>query len=74
MKPKHTEQQQDSLEILANINASVRQDFHTLSSTQVCKLLEVADIRKYRKPKHANGSRGRYFYALVQRRAKGERQ
>lgn len=42
-------------------------DFHALTSSQVERLLAEADKRKYRKPKNANGSRGRYFYALVDR-------
>ena len=57
-------------EILNSIGASLDQDFHTLSSSQVEALLEWADRVRYRKPKNANGSRGRYFYQLVQRRAK----
>ena len=42
-------------------------DFHTLSSSQVTDLLLAADLFKYRKPKNANGSRGRYFHAYLQR-------
>jgi len=44
-------------------------DFYTLSSAEVEKLLEQADREKYRKPKNANGSRARYFYAKLEREA-----
>jgi hypothetical protein len=54
---------------LKNLNASVGQDFHTLSSAQVAKLIEMADYDRYQKPKNANGSRARYFYARLQRQA-----
>lgn len=46
-------------------------DFHTLSTSTVESLLAWADHYKYRKPKNANGSRGRYFHNLMQRRARG---
>lgn len=45
-------------------------DFDTLSSSKVSELLEVADAVKYRKPKNANGSRGRYFFARLQRQCR----
>lgn len=44
-------------------------DFHTLNSATVEALLERADREKYRKPSGANGSRGRYYYARLVRRA-----
>ena len=42
-------------------------DFHELSSTKVDELLKAADHYGYRKPKNANGSRGRYFFSRLQR-------
>jgi len=45
-------------------------DFHTLSHVEVEKLLERADAEKYRKPKNANGSRARYFYAKLERESR----
>jgi hypothetical protein len=42
-------------------------DFYTLSSAEVHRVLEAADDRKYRKPKNANGSRARYFFAALKR-------
>jgi len=45
------------------------QDFHTLSSAQVDVLIQEADRLRYRKPKNANGSRGRYFHAMLERKA-----
>lgn len=46
-------------------------DFHRLASEQVDALLIHADLVKYRKPRGANGSRGRYFHDMLQRRARG---
>lgn len=43
--------------------------FHALPGRTVRHLLEYADLVKYRKPKNANGSRARYFYEYLQRRA-----
>ena len=47
-----------------------RRDFHELSSSNVDELLKAADHYKYRKPKNANGSRSRYFFARLQRMCK----
>ena len=44
-------------------------DFHALPSANVEALLDYADEYRYRKPKTANGSRVRYFHAMLQRRA-----
>lgn len=46
-------------------------DFHTLGNDIVCRIIEAADEWKYRKPKNANGSRARYFYAYLCRAAAG---
>jgi len=43
------------------------QDFHTLTGQQVDALLAEAERLRYRKPKHAFGSRARYFHARLQR-------
>jgi len=43
-------------------------DFHTLNSQQVQNVIDAANARKYRAPKHANGSRARYFYAYLMRK------
>jgi hypothetical protein len=60
----------DALETLKYLKIEVGQDFYTLSSSQVEKLLEEADRVKYRKPRNANGSRGRYFHDRLQRHAR----
>jgi hypothetical protein len=44
-------------------------NLHALPASTVESLLDFADEYRYRKPKDANGSRGRYFHALLQRRA-----
>lgn len=58
--------------VLRNCAISVGSDYHTLSSTAVDSLLHWADWWGYRKPKNANGSRGRYFHDMLQRRAQRE--
>jgi hypothetical protein len=58
-------------EVLARAGIAPGQDFFTLSASQISELLEEADRMKYRKPRNANGSRGRYFYAYLVRRARG---
>lgn len=44
-------------------------NFHTLPSATVESLLACANEYDYRKPRNANGSRGRYFHDMLQRRA-----
>jgi hypothetical protein len=44
-------------------------DFHALRSEQVQVLLDVAKEWGYREPKHANGSRARCFFYMLQRHA-----
>lgn len=44
-------------------------DFHSLSSDCVHAILDAADHWQYRQPANANGSRARYFYAFLQRKA-----
>lgn len=56
--------------ILVGIGARRGDDFHALRSSQVDDLLKAADHYGYRKPKNANGSRGRYFYSFVQRKCR----
>lgn len=58
------------LAMAAKRDEKVSADFHQLTSSQVDQLLEEADRVRYRKPKNANGSRARYFHALLQRRAR----
>lgn len=45
-------------------------DFHALPSSAVDSILAAADRARYRKPRNANGSRARYFYAHLHRRAR----
>lgn len=71
MKQRHVASERiNALSVLASANITVGQDFFTLGASQVDRLLEEADRVHYRKPRAANGSRGRYFYALLTRRAK----
>lgn len=43
------------------------EDFHAMSSGSKAAVIRAADSRKYKAPKNANGSRGRYFAAYVRR-------
>ncbi len=59
-----------AFDILDQVGATTETDFHTLGSSEVESVLASADLYKYRKPRNANGSRGRYFFAYVQRVAR----
>ena len=42
-------------------------DWHKMDSDQKERVIAAADCVKYRAPKNANGSRGRYFAAYLAR-------
>ncbi len=60
---------EDAREIAQEYNIPLDQDYHTLSAEQVERVLAAADMRKYRKPRGAFGSRARYFHSLLCRAA-----
>ena len=62
----------DAANLINKYNIEIHKDFFTLSASEVGQVLEAADEWKYRKPKNANGSRGRYFFALLQRALRRE--
>lgn len=71
MKARHIEAERlNARETLRLCGIHIGSDFHTLRSCQIDALLVEADRVKYRKPRNANGSRGRYFHDMLQRRAK----
>ena len=45
-------------------------DFHTLGEARVSMLVVAAKQLRYRKPRNANGSMGRYFHAMLVRKAR----
>ena len=47
-------------------------DFHMLGSDTVARLVEVAKAVGYRRPRNANGSTARYFFAYLTRQPKTE--
>ena len=47
-------------------------DFFTLSSSTVLELVDVAKAVGYRRPRNANGSTARYFFAYLAREPKTE--
>lgn len=56
--------------ILRLCHIDPKEDFHAIGSARVSMLLIAADQLKYRKPRNANGSRGRYFHAMLVRKAR----
>lgn len=52
----------------------LKADFFTLDSSTVGELVEVAKAVGYRRPRNANGSTARYFFAYLQRQPKTELQ
>ena len=44
-------------------------DFHALDTDTIDAILAAAHVWQYRKPRNANGSRARYFYAYLCRLA-----
>lgn len=60
---------QKAQDILFMCGLESRHDFHTLSSGEVEHLLEYANAHSYRKPRNANGSRARYWFNYLRRRA-----
>jgi hypothetical protein len=57
----------DAMDILDACAIPRGVDFFTLRNAQVLDLLNYADMRGYRAPRHANGSRARYFHAYLER-------
>lgn len=57
----------DACAILSRIGIRRGENFHVLSPSKVDELVTAAIAAKYHKPKNANGSRGRYFHAYLQR-------
>lgn len=71
MKPKHVAAERiNARAVLAGARIALGQDGDTLTRDQVDQILVEADRVHYQTPKDANGSRGRYFHALLQRRAR----
>ena len=62
-----TQDEANNLALRHHIDLS--KDFFTLAADEVGQILDAANEWRYRKPRHANGSRGRYFFAYLQRRA-----
>lgn len=57
----------DARAILTMCGCACEDNFHTLNSDKVERLLLHADANKYRKPSNANGSRARYWHAYLVR-------
>lgn len=60
----------DARMILRDCGVALGADYHALSSDVVDSLATWADKQGYRKPRNANGSRARYYHAMLQRRAR----
>ncbi len=59
-----------AIRVLQMSNVPIGANFYALTVDQIMSLLAFADELKYRRPKNANGSRGRYFHEYMQRRAR----
>jgi hypothetical protein len=59
--------QMEAEQVLTDCDIAGGTDYHKLYGWQIDELKRFADMRRYRKPKNANGSRLRYFYAYVDR-------
>lgn len=57
----------ESRAICSAFGIDPNQDWHQMPSAMKEAVLKAADSRKYRKPKNANGSRGRYFSEYLRR-------
>jgi hypothetical protein len=62
---------QQAILLIDSFHIPTNQDFNTLSGFAVNRVLDAAKLRQYRKPKLANGSTGRYFYAALMRAYNG---
>lgn len=63
----------DDARALCNVfGINPRLDWHTMPSAMKEAVLRAADERRYKKPKNANGSRGRYFAAYLSRAVEKE--
>ena len=52
---------------LNRLGIDPKASFFTLTNAQVCGLVEESKAQGYRRPKNANGSTARYFYARLQK-------
>jgi hypothetical protein len=53
--------------LVTHYSIPVDRDFCALPSRDVDSVIRAADDYRYRAPRTANGSRARYFHALLQR-------
>ncbi len=60
-----------AMEILASCGIDRSLDFHALRFATVDKLLSFAESERYQRPQNANGSRARYFHAMLIRVSAG---
>lgn len=61
---------EDAKTIAATYDIPLGQLYHALHSDVVQRILDAAKAHKYRAPKNANGSTGRYFYYALTRAAR----
>ena len=65
---KQTQQTAETREVPPmDLSSIIAVDFHTLNTAQVEVLLAEANHCHYRRPKNANGSKGRYWYEYLLR-------
>jgi len=57
----------DARKLLADAGVDWREDYHTLRSSEVDKVLAVAKLYGYRRSRGASGSKARMFFQMLQR-------
>jgi len=57
----------DAWALATSFGFDPREDWHAMSTASKEAVLKAADSRRYKAPKNANGSRGRYFAEYVRR-------
>ncbi len=67
MVRKHKLSRNEARRLAEKMGINFNRDFFTLSRSEVSTLLDIRKMVGYRKPKNANGSTGRYFYAYLQK-------
>ncbi len=61
--------QAEALDLVRRYHVRIDRDFHALGTAEVANVINAANAWGYRKPRNANGSRGRYFHAYLRRAA-----
>lgn len=56
-------------DLLASCGSNPQENFYSLTQSQTSQVLACARSVGYKQPKNSNGSKARYFFEYLQRRA-----